>query len=354
MLRERVKIMASNLPNSFWEWLVLQSSFRSSILTQGYYELEKEEVSKAVAEWYENRKNDYGNLYHRYKFSRYPAARKSLLAFQSASFDFYSQTPEPLRRLRLFAIRTGKGNCVIFNSHVFPLPYGGPVLCSRYFTREFSTRIPRGYRNLVNSLPIQVNEQSFIKTLHFSGVFTELVRYICGAKEYEIGPSGQLSSSFPFWMMKGFSRKNNRRLERFMFEGTNDLDECLFPRSTDVIVPIEAKIDDGVHFDLGWHKLAFPCYRFIDNSRPRPFLRDVAGGRRISGPSGTNKMKIIPVYCLFVPWGKRTYIYVFPTIEIHKERYGYRNYDVEYGLVLNDVKQFTPRIVLSVEMNKCF
>lgn len=327
-------ISLSGFPENFWEWLVLQSDFRRSIERQGFYELEKEAISDSLMEWYEHAKSNYERLDSLRKASRRLLAKKSPLDFQPASFDFYSQTPQPLKRLGLFTIRTGKGNCVVFDSRVFPLPYGGG-LASKYFTATFPTRVPKGYDSLLYSLSFQLNEQSFIKALHFSDVFGNVVRYVCGTQEYQVGPSGHIASEFPFWMKD----VKKRKLVRFTFRGTSDLDECLYPRNSDIVIPIEAKVDDGVHNDLGWHKLAFPCYRFIDNTKPL-----------VPDATSPKDLKIVPVYCIFDPWGKMAYIYVFPKIKVHEQKY----YDyTERGLVLNDQKQFMPRKVFAVDMKKC-
>lgn len=312
-----------NLPETFWQWLVLQADFRRDIKRKGYYEIEKE----AIAETLEG-------LHGRQRATRGPIAGKLPLALESMSFDFYSQSPEDLRRLGLFTIRTGKGNCVVFDSKVFALTYGGG-LASKYFTERLQARAPKGYQNLVDSLSSQINEQSFIRLLHFSGVLKAVVRYVCGISEYEVGPSGHISSSFPFWM-----KDRKGRLVQFVFKGTSDMDECLYPRDTDVVMPMEAKLDDGVHSDLGWHKLAFPCYRFIDNSPFWFFSRSSKVSR---------SLKIVPLYCLYEPSSKTAYIYVFPRIHIRKQRwYG----GIKQGLVLNDKKQFTPRKVFYVDMKK--
>jgi hypothetical protein len=322
----------SGLPENFWEWLVLQSDFRRNIAKHGFYELEKEAIDDVLQEWYEHTKGDYERLNSLRNASHF---KKSLLAFQAASLDFYSQTPEPLKRLGLFTIRTGNGNCVVFDRNVFPLPYGG-ALASRYFTASLPIRIPKGYESLLHSLSFQLNEQSFIRALHFSGVFGSVVKYVCGTQEYQAGPSGHTASSFPFWMRD----VKKRKLVRFMFRGVSDLDECLYPRNSNVVIPIEAKID-GVHNDLGWHKLAFPCYRFINNTRP--LFPDTASAK-------AKDLKIVPMYCLFERWSKHAYIYVFPKITIHKQRlYD----DFERGIILNDERQFTPRKVFTIDMKKC-
>jgi hypothetical protein len=110
-----------------------------------------------------------------------------------------------------------------------------------------------------------------------------------------------------------------------------------------VVIPIEAKIDSG-HTGLSWHKLAFPAYRFIDNSRA---MRTFRTGSSIKGIYN-NKISVVPVYCLFNPTIKRAYIYVFSAITKTK----FFNYDFpEYGIVLNDKAQMVPKKVFEVRLD---
>ena len=285
---------------SLWDWLVDKSFFKTALKKQGYFILQKDSIGRQLT---------------------------SPLPPFSTSFDFLSQMPAPLRQRGLYVIRTGRGNCVVFDSKVFGFPFGGGI-CTKPPTGEIDAKIPIGYRNLVRSLT-RVNEQSFLRLMHFFGIFGQVARHVSGTTSYETGPSGHLSCTFPFWM-KGRSK----RLVEFSFEGISDLDECLYPRNRNVVIPIEAKIDDdGNNCDIGWHKIAFPCYRFIDNSL---FSR----GR---------ELRIVPVYCVYKSSTKKAEILVFPQVRIHTDRsVGF----VRRGLVLNEGKQFSPTMVLTVDMSK--
>lgn len=103
-------------------------------------------------------------------------------------------------------------------------------------------------------------------------------------------------------------------------------------------MPIEAKIcfKDG----LGWHKLAFPCYRFVDNKRHVPGVTSAK----------FRDIRIVPLYCVFDSQEVRAYIYVFPRVKVHEQSY---YDDIERGLILNDQKRFTPRKVFTVDMKGC-
>lgn len=253
---------------------------------------------------------------------------KSPLPPFSTSFDFLSQMPVPLRERGLYVIRTGRGNCVIFDSRIFPFPFGGGI-CTKPAIGEIAAKVPRGYRNLLYPQR-RINEQTFLRLLHFFGIFGQVVRHVSGTTSYETGPSGHISCTFPFWMRD--SRR--KKLVEFHFEGISDLDECLYPRNTNVVMPIEAKIDEsGTNCDLGWHKLAFPCYRFINN----PFI------------SKGRDLRIFPLYCVYVPLTKRVEICVFPQVKIHKDRLGGF---VKRGLVLNEEKQFSPSKIFTVDLRQ--
>lgn len=232
----------------------------------------------------------------------------------------------------------GHGNCAIFDSNVFPLPYL-KLNGLDSDAQLLPVRIKSGFRNLVDSLSAHWNEQTFLRALHFCSAFKSIVKKLCNVDCYECGPSGHLASCFPFWMKD----KKRNKLVRFVYDGVVDLDECLYPKDQDIVIPIEAKIDNG-HNGLSWHKLAFSAYRFIDNSKA---MRTFRTGTSIRGIYNT-KVKIIPVYCLFSPLIKRAYVYVFPKITTDQSL----NYDCpEYGVVLNECTQMAPKYVFEIRMD---
>lgn len=317
----------TNYPEDFWEWLVLQKDFRTAISKQGFYELEKVEAAVAFKEWADEQRRRH------YQLKIQP---REYRISGSLSVDFYSQMPRVLHSNDLYTVPTGKGNCTIFDSNVFPAPFV-KLNDLDWDAEELPVRIKKGFRNLVDSLSAHWNEQSFLRALHFSGVFAKVVKEICNSNRYECGPFGHIASCFPFWM------KNKRhKLVRFVYEGIADLDECLYPRNANVVIPIEAKIDSG-HTGLSWHKLAFPAYRFIDNSRA---MRTFRTGSSINGIYN-NKINIVPVYCLYNPTIKKAYIYVFSAIAKTKCLSDYP----ECGIVLNDKAQMVPKKVFEVRLD---
>jgi hypothetical protein len=302
--------------HSFWDWLLSERKFQKQMHINGYYAVEKnEELSR----------------YKRYlKLSglddNYPS--------QNISFteEYLPQMPEPLRREGMYLVRTGNGNSIVFSSFLFQPPF---MYLSRIAT-SILTKKRRGYDNLRRAIREQWNERTFIDFLHFSGALKAIVRQICGAKEYHSGPSGLAPAFFPFYMKD----KKRNTLARFVFHGNDDLDECLYPQGSNIVIPIEAKLslEDG----LGWHKLAFPCYRFINKSisSTRPSMNPVLEKK---------DLRIVPMYCAFDPQEERAYIYVFPRIKVHKLPY---DGNLEHGLVLNEQQQFTPHRVFIVDIKK--
>lgn len=146
------------------------------------------------------------------------------------------------------------------------------------------------------------------------------------------GPSGPLSSFFPFIM-----KDDKNDLHQFAYRGTVDLDECLYPDRKNIVIAIEAKVTS--HYDLAWHKLAYPCYRFIEN--PRPFL---------SGPTGVipSPTEIIPVYCMFDNILEQAYVYVFPQVKVRKFRDGLGK--LVKCVVLNEPGQLRPSEIYKVDV----
>lgn len=312
--------MAESCSSLFWEWLITRKTVKSSISRYGFFEVERKAVMPSYA-----------------RAIRETEDERISIPLPSPS-EYFSQTPELLREQGLYLVRTGNGNFIIFDAAVFPAPFLD-LDGLDWDARELVIN-NKSDRNLRNAFRPQWNEQSFVKALHCSGVFDELVAELCNARGYKPGPSGALSSFFPFYMknVKG-------RLARFVYEGTCDLDECLYPMGKDVIIPIEAKISP--RHDLAWSKLAFPCYRFIDNPGSGTFH---AG----SGPKPANSKRttIMPVYCLYDGDFQEAYLYAFRKIKVKtfKNDIGFK----ERGLVLNASKQLIPKSIFRANMSWIF
>jgi len=182
----------------------------------------------------------------------------------SFSFERLSQTPKTLNDDQLYLVRAGGGNVIVFDMREFLPPFMS-LNWTEYSsaTEELPLRLPREYRKLADHFRTQWNEKTLLRALHFCGAFSSLVARISkSASRYVTGPSGPMMSRFPFWMKRnGVRHKNSRQLIPFIYEGVVDLDESLYPQDTNLVLPIEAKLQ---HFhDLSWHKLAFPCFRYI-------------------------------------------------------------------------------------------
>lgn len=342
-------------PNDFWDWLFTNKTIRKDLAEQGYYELDRVKVVPEYDEW---RFSQQRAWQHRNpKNDSIPKRFNTPFPSSALSTDFYTQTPPLLKRNELYIVKTGNGNCLIFDEKKFPLPF----LKLQGLHNDaiiLPARLKTGYPMLLQALSAQWNEASFIKALHFMGVFSAIVRKVvynssngsnnnCNGS-YESGASGHVVSSFPFWM------KNTRgKLFRFVHDGVVDLDECIYPRNTGVVMPVEAKIESD-HRDMSWHKLAFPCYRFIDNSLAFRTFRTGSSGNSLPSHGRNQRTKIIPIFCLFQPSIKAAYVYVFPQIKIleMKDNNYYKQGCIEYGVVLNDEKQLTPKLIFQVDMKR--
>jgi hypothetical protein len=325
----RHQIQTTAFLTNFWEWFLVQPDFSKDIKNRGFHELDRTAIVLAYKKWCDRNGND-----------RFGRSRNSL-SIPSFVADFYSQTPHALRSNGLFLVPTGGGNSIIFHKEVFDASF---LNLNGMYSR--ARRLPlqkkNGFENLIEALSIQWNEQSFIKALHFCGAFRALIRRVCKVDTYMAGPSGTITCRFPFWM-----KTKRGRLVKFLYEGMTDLDECLYPVRANIVMPIEAKVQDE-HNDLSWHKLAFPCYRFIDNSSSMGFR---TGSSHSAAPylDRRKKVKIMPVYCVFNPILKESYIYVFRGISMTHQPSIIPD-RLENGIVLNEKAHFEPAIVFKVDM----
>jgi hypothetical protein len=105
------------------------------------------------------------------------------------------------------------------------------------------------------------------------------------------------------------------------------------------LIPIEAKVTR--HHDIAWHKLAFPCYRFIDNG----FSFRLGQDRR-----WPIQPRIVPVYCMYDEILRQAYLFVFPEIRIAKVDNKLQKQ--EKGLMLNDMNQLRPIRIYTVNLRK--
>jgi hypothetical protein len=166
-------------------------------------------------------------------------------------------------------------------------------------------------------------------------------------------------------------KSKKSKLVPFVYEGITDMDDCLFAKDSDTIIPIEAKIK---HIpDLSWHKLAFPCYRFIRRSS-NEMLESPQGDRQLGRsnkeekwklffssdpldlkPDSSDKLhKIIPVYCTCIKeydsWKRGAILYVFPKIATRAGRLPSLSWGEVRGLILNDEDTMKPEHIFRVDL----
>jgi hypothetical protein len=333
---------------SFWEWLLLQNDFKSQIKKLGYYQFNKDILIDRYYKWHGRQEHAGRRGIH-----SIPTSTKAL---SSASFGIerLSQTPKILNNNELCLIRAGGGNFIVFDMREFLPPflslnwteYSGTV-------EKLPTRLPRGYQRLVEQFRTQWNEHTFIQALHFCGAFSSLVERISRHRttKYVTGPSGPIISRFPFWMKKnGVNSGVSHRLVPFVYEGVVDLDECLYPRDTNIIIPIEAKLQP--HPDLAWHKLAFPCYRFIDQPRFEAEDENSSLPRIPALRSDKCTNQIVPVYCAYHTGTRQAIIHVFPKVLVYSGKLRVLSSTEKMrGLIINEKKQMVPAQTFSADMS---
>ena len=221
------------------------------------------------------------------------------------SIDFFARQSRELTKLGFYVIRTGKGKFMVFKEDVFPRPY---LDLKTKDSTDFDPKAPAGFEQLAKCFVDNSLENSALEQLRFMGFFDSLVKQVTKQSEYFVGPRGNRVSDFDVYMKK----KTGELVRAFHFNGQEELDYSLFTKNA--VFLIEAKNMKGEGgFDVGWHKIAFPAYR----------LSQMADTR------------IIPCYFLRKP--KASYFFVFPDFKFN-----------EKGVVLNDEKDFTPRLTFRI------
>jgi hypothetical protein len=116
-----------------------------------------------------------------------------------------------------------------------------------------------------------------------------------------------------------------------------------------MVLPIEAKLQ---HFqDLAWHKLAFPCYRFI----AQPRLKDGQKSWQKPEPAFMRSEKpwrvVSAVYCAYDAKLKCAIVHVFPTVRVHSGRVPALSVEKVNGIILNEKSQMIPTHSFKVDMS---
>lgn len=331
----------------------MQKDLKKGIKNQGYYEFHKDIVINQHREWLEasNEKSAHDSG----QGASVSNANRHLPSTSSFTTERLSQTPKFLNNNQLYLVKTGGGNYTIFDMREFLPPflslYG--LDSSSQDVEDLPVRLPRnGYRNLAMSFGMQWNEHTFIRALHFCGAFSALVAKITKnrTRRYVAGPSGPITTRFPFWM-----KSKTGRLVPFVHDGTADLDECLYPRGANTIIPIEAKLQHIT--DLSWHKLAFPCYRFINQpSDCHLQLKGEPVESQWTFPPAVvvaqRRKNIIPVYCAYRANTREALIYVFPPVQTYNKKLSRAAGRVRVnGVVLNESRQMFPEKIFKVDLS---
>ena len=226
------------------------------------------------------------------------------------SIDFWSGQPKTLTERRCYVIRTGKGKFVIFNENRFAKPYLDLNLAET--KNQIPVRQIVGYQVLRNAFKQHYHEDTNLEQLRLLGVYDEVVARLFGAKEYHIGPRGHRNSKFQLY----FIDKDSDSRAQFTYDGQEELDYSIW--TEDSVLVFEAKqfqtrtgipgsVSRNLGTDIGWHKLAYPCFRFHEYS----------------------ELNVYPVYYLRID--TTIYLFVFSKIEFESD-----------GMVLNRVADFKP------------
>lgn len=273
-----------------WQKLVNEEEFQNSIDKQGYYASQL----------------SFQPFLKKYNLSVKGRAPTYL------SRDFWSGQSKTLIQKRCYVIRTGKGRFVIFNEDRFPKPYLDLNLND--VKEEILTGQIYGYVHMKKAFQNHYHEDANLEHLRLVGGFDELLSRLLGTREYRIGPRGNRSSKFKLYF---FSNDSASRIQ-FDYDGQEEMDYTIW--TEDSVLVFEAKQfrrkssnhlqtqeSSKLGTDIGWHKLAYPCYRFHDYS-------------------GLN---VYPVYYLRID--NVIYVFVFEKMKFESD-----------GILLNDSKHYRP------------
>jgi hypothetical protein len=329
---------------SFWEWLILQHDFKRAITISGYYSINKELLIPQYARWRDGRTSAIASS---------PANNITKNRPPLSVIERLSQTPKILNNSELYLVRTGEGNLVVFDMRQFLPPFLSLNRMDFSGAVDLPIRLPKGYQRFAWQFRTQWNETSFIRALHYCGAFSSLLHAISKHRtnKYVTGPSGPIMSRFYFWMRRnGVNSENSGRVEPFKFEGVVDLDECLYPLGTDMIIPIEAKLQ--LFPDLAWHKLAFPCNRLFGPTHFQGAVREQSAAVAAALRRDNGKIRILPSFCWYSSATKQAMIHVFPQLQLYSGKT--RAFSVEgkvQGVILNEKRQMVPEQTFRIDMS---
>ena len=237
---------------------------------------------------------------------------------QYLSLDFFSQQRPELTDLNWYVIRLGQGNFGIFDEKKIPKPY---------LDLDFSTaknieikpktsylNMRRAFKSLDYSL--KSAENSLLELSRFYNIFSSMVEAVEGTTEYQVGPRGLSTQKFDLY----FKQIDDQPI-KLEYNGQVELDYSIW--TEDRVYVIEAKSITNYGLDIGWHKMAFPSRRFVDQVTE-------------------NGLKLNPVYFLRTRIDRVHAILVFIFTEM-KFR--------DKGIMLNDSDQWELIKVLRVDID---
>ncbi len=277
-------------------WEQVLNVFRDSIENEGYYR--------------------WGQSFQAFKREHNLEARQR--APQYLSLDFYSKQRPELTDLQWYVIRLGQGNFGIFDESRIPKPY----LDLKITTAEKIEITPkishihmrRAFKSLDYSL--KSAENSLLELSRFYGIFSSMVSSIDGSSEYQVGPRGLSTQQFDLYFKQTLGEPI-----KIEYKGQVELDYSIW--TEDRVYVVEAKSITRNGLDIGWHKMAFPSRRFVDQVVE-------------------NGLKVNPVYFLRTRIEGKHTILVFVFTEMRfKDR----------GIVLNDKARWELRKVLRVDID---
>jgi hypothetical protein len=279
--------LASDNP---WQKLIGEPEFRNAIDNKGYYE---------------------SNL------SFQPFVKKYELTLKSRppaylSIDFWSGQSKVLTKNKLYVLRTGKGRFVIFSEERFPKPY--LELRRDDSVTDIDFELPENYEHLRKAFRNHYQEATNLEYLRFIGVYDKLIEELFekSNRHYFIGPRGNRNSDFRLYLID--KMKPNEPV-LFEYSGQEDLDYTIWTEDSVLVFEAKQFISSSGGLDIGWHKLAFPCYRFYD----------------------FEGLNIIPIY--YLRQQHSIYLFIFSRMEFYNG-----------GVLLNDISKYTPVKVFRINV----
>jgi len=235
------------------------------------------------------------------------------------SLDFYCRQRPELTNRGWYVIRLGQGNFGIFDEAKYAKPYLDLPIDG---SEEIQLRKINSHRSLRKSfksldLTLKSAENTLLELARFYNIFETMVNEIDGASNFHVGPRGGMTQQFPLCF-----KKQDSSLLSLEYDGQVELDYSIWTENR--VFVIEAKSLTRQGRDIGWHKMAFPTQRFINEVHEED-------------------LKINPVYFLRTRVGRSNVLmlYVFDEMEFHKG-----------GIILNDENRWKLLKVFSVNIDQ--